>query len=267
MSNCPGPRLNNTVVDGVLGGHKYSTFVHSPPYLLCFPPTPSVAVARSQDVPSFGPPIPQGVTFPKSTVFRDFLLAKVVNAENAAHKSDKFGAMATRTRQEYLRDLAERHVTSTPVEPTGKFAFISLAHKRRERVRPYGGAELRSLGAVTWPVHAEDQVAGAERECLLAVSNEFIALLDQEAKAVVFNCATRDVIGWSSGSPASMKIYYERGESVSLRSINNNTEDFGEVVQRLEVCVASTRAHVYTCTRTHEMPNPTVYLPIAHNKP
>uniref|UniRef100_A0A8C8JMG4 Signal-induced proliferation-associated 1-like protein 1 n=1 Tax=Oncorhynchus tshawytscha TaxID=74940 RepID=A0A8C8JMG4_ONCTS len=195
----------------------------------------SVAVTRSQDVPSFGPPIPKGVTFPKSTVFRDFLLAKVINAENAAHKSEKFGAMATRTRQEYLRDLAERHVTSTPVEPTGKFPFISLAHKRRERVRPYSGAELRSLGAVTWPVHAEDQVAGAERECLLAISNDFLILLDQEAKAVVFNCATRDVIGWSSGSPASMKIYYERGESVSLRSINNNTEDFGEVVKRLEL--------------------------------
>uniref|UniRef100_A0A8C7DLR2 Signal induced proliferation associated 1 like 1 n=1 Tax=Oncorhynchus kisutch TaxID=8019 RepID=A0A8C7DLR2_ONCKI len=195
----------------------------------------SVAVTRSQDVPSFGPPIPKGVTFPKSTVFRDFLLAKVINAENAAHKSEKFGAMATRTRQEYLRDLAERHVTSTPVEPTGKFPFISLAHKRRERVRPYSGAELRSLGAVTWPVHAEDQVAGAERECLLAISNDFLILLDQEAKAVVFNCATRDVIGWSSGSPASMKIYYERGESMSLRSINNNTEDFGEVVKRLEL--------------------------------
>ncbi|KAK5857282.1 hypothetical protein PBY51_010537 [Eleginops maclovinus] len=195
----------------------------------------SVAVTRSQDVPSFGPPIPKGVTFPKSTVFRDFLLGKVINAENAAHKSDKFGAMATRTRQEYLRDLAERHVTTTPVEPTGKFPFISLAHKRREKVRPYSGSELRSLGAITWQVHAEDQVAGAERECLLAISNDFIILLDQEAKAVVFNCATRDVIGWSTGSPASMKIFYERGESVSLRSINNNTEDFGEVVKRLEL--------------------------------
>nr|XP_043903770.1 signal-induced proliferation-associated 1-like protein 1 isoform X2 [Solea senegalensis] len=195
----------------------------------------SVAVTRSQDVPVFGPPIPKGVTFPKSTVFRDFLLTKLINAENAAHKSDKFGAMATRTRQEYLRDLAERHVTSTPLEPTGKFPFISLAHKRREKTRPYSGAELRSLGAVTWQVHAEDQVAGAERECLLAISNDFIILLDQEAKVVVFNCATRDVIGWSTGSPASLKIYYERGESVSLRSINNNTEDFGEVVKRLEL--------------------------------
>ncbi|KAL2098609.1 hypothetical protein ACEWY4_005089 [Coilia grayii] len=195
----------------------------------------SVAVTRSRDVPAFGPPVPRGVTFPKSTVFRDFLLAKVVNAENAAHKSDKFAAMATRTRQEYLRELAERHVTATPVEPAGKFPFISLAHRRRERSRPYGGAELRGPGALTWLVHAEDQTAGAERECVLAISSELLLLLDRQAKAVVFSCAVRDVIGWSSGSPASMKIYYERGESVSLRSINNNTEDFGEVVKRLEL--------------------------------
>uniref|UniRef100_A0A8C7XSM5 Signal induced proliferation associated 1 like 1 n=1 Tax=Oryzias sinensis TaxID=183150 RepID=A0A8C7XSM5_9TELE len=209
----------------------------------------SIAVTRSQDVPSFGPPIPKGVTFPKSSVFRDFLLAKIINAEKAAYKSEKFGAMATRTRQEYLRDLAERHVTSTPVEPTSKFPFISLAHKRREKVRPYSGAELRSLGAITWQVHAEDQVAGAERECLLAISNDFIILLDQEAKVVVFNCATRDVIGWSTGSPASMKIYYERGESVSLRSINNNTEDFGEVVKRLELLTKGSQTTEMTLRR------------------
>ncbi|XP_028994405.1 signal-induced proliferation-associated 1-like protein 1 isoform X2 [Betta splendens] len=208
----------------------------------------SVAVTRSQDVPSFGPPIPKGVTFPKSTVFRDFLLAKVINAENAAHKSEKFGAMATRTRQEYLRDLAERHVTSTTVEPAGRFPF-PRTHRRREKMRPYSGAELRSMGAVTWQVHAEDQVAGAERECLLAVSNDFIVLLDQEAKAVVFNCATRDVIGWSTGSPASMKIYYERGDSVSLRSINNNTEDFGEVVKRLELLTKGSQTTEMTLRR------------------
>ncbi|XP_066532537.1 signal-induced proliferation-associated 1-like protein 1 isoform X4 [Hoplias malabaricus] len=194
----------------------------------------SVAVARSRDVPGFGPPIPEGVKFPKSTVFRDFLLTKVINAENAAHKSDKFRAMATRTRQEYLRDLAERHVTSTPIDPSGKFPFISLAHKRKEKSRPYSGAELRSPGAITWPVYVEDHGAGGELEALLAISNDFLILVDPEAKAVVFNCAVRDVIGWSLGSPASMKIFYERGENISLRSINNNTEDFREVIKRLE---------------------------------
>uniref|UniRef100_A0A674MAA0 Signal-induced proliferation-associated 1 like 1 n=1 Tax=Takifugu rubripes TaxID=31033 RepID=A0A674MAA0_TAKRU len=195
----------------------------------------SVAVTRSKDVPTFGPVIPEGVTFPKSSVFRDFLLAKVINAENAAHKSHKFRAMATRTRQEYLRDLAERHTTSTPIDPSGKFPFISLAHKRKEKSRPYLGAELRSLGAVTWPVHAEDHGSGGELEALLAVSNEFLILVDQEAKAVIFNCATKDVIGWTPSSPASLRIFYERGDSVSLRSISNNTEDFKEVVKRLEL--------------------------------
>uniref|UniRef100_A0A3Q3FCV2 Signal-induced proliferation-associated 1 like 1 n=1 Tax=Labrus bergylta TaxID=56723 RepID=A0A3Q3FCV2_9LABR len=194
----------------------------------------SVSVTRSKDMPSFGPPIPEGVTFPKSSLFRDFLLAKVINAENAAHKSHKFRAMATRTRQEYLRDLAERHTTSTPIDPSGKFPFISLAHKKKEKTRPYGGAELRSLGGVTWPVYVEDHSTGGELEALLTMSNDFLILLDQEAKAVVFNCATKDVIGWTLSSPASLRIFYERGESVSLRSIGNNTEDFKEVVKRLE---------------------------------
>ncbi len=223
----------------------------------------SVAVARSQDVPAFGPPIPEDATFPNSTVFRDFLLAKVINAENAAHKSDKFRAMATRTRQEYLRDLAERHVTSTPIDPSGKFPFISLAHKRKEKTRPYSGAELRSPGSITWPVYAEDHGAGGEMEALLAISNDFLVLVDPEAKAVVFNCAVQDVISWTLGSPASMKIYYERGENISLRSINNNTEDFREVIKRLEVslelhdCIIITRGGWYdkSCNMTLDKSN------------
>lgn len=52
---------------------------------------------------------------------------------------------------------------------------------------------------------------------------------------MVFNCATKDVIGWTLSSPASLRIFYERGDSMSLRSISNNTEDFKEVVKRLEV--------------------------------
>lgn len=212
----------------------------------------SVAVTRSKDMPSFGPPIPEGVTFPKSSVFRDFLLAKVVNAENAAHKSHKFRAMATRTRQEYLRDLAERHTTSTPIDPSGKFPFISLAHKKKEKSRPYAGAEQRSPGAVTWPVQVEDHSSGSgagELECLLAVSNDFLVLVDQEVKAVVFNCATKDVIGWQLSSPVSLRVFYERGDSISLRSVTGNTEDFKEVVKRLEVCwfihSPSTICHIF----------------------
>uniref|UniRef100_A0A8C3IPF5 Signal induced proliferation associated 1 like 1 n=1 Tax=Chrysemys picta bellii TaxID=8478 RepID=A0A8C3IPF5_CHRPI len=193
----------------------------------------SVAVTRSRDVPSFGPPIPKGVTFPKSNVFRDFLLAKVINAENAAHKSEKFRAMATRTRQEYLKDLAEKNVTNTPIDPSGKFPFISLASKKKEKSKPYPGAELHSSGAIVWSVHAKDYCKGMEIDCLLGVSNEFVVLVEQDTKSVVFNCSCRDVIGWTS-TDTSIKLFYDRGECVSVESFINNSDDIKEVVKRLE---------------------------------
>ncbi|TMS12070.1 Signal-induced proliferation-associated 1-like protein 1 [Larimichthys crocea] len=160
----------------------------------------SVAVTRSKDVPSFGPLIPEGVTFPKSSVFRDFLLAKHTH-----------------------RPLGE-----VPFHLTGP-------QEKREEPAVWGSRAAQPWGQVTWPVHAEDHGTGGELEALLAISNDFLILLDQEAKAVVFNCATKDVIGWTLSSPASLRIFYERGESVSLRSISNNTEDFKEVVKRLEL--------------------------------
>ncbi|XP_072121770.1 signal-induced proliferation-associated 1-like protein 1 isoform X5 [Mobula birostris] len=205
--------------------------VHSPcTENVCY----SVAVARSKDVPAFGPPIPKGVTFPKSTVFRDFLLAKVINAENAAHKSEKFRAMATRTRQEYLKDLAENSVTNTPIDPSGKFPFISLATKKKEKSKPYPNAEIYSLGTLVWNVHAEDYSCATEIDCLLGISNEFVVLIEENSKQVVFNCSCRDVIGWTSNL-TTIKIFYERGECIFVRTFNNNVEEIKEIVRRLEV--------------------------------
>lgn len=73
----------------------------------------SVGVSRLKDVPPFGPPMSKGVRFSKSAVFQDFLL----DTENAAHKLEKFHAMATRMRQEYLKDLAENFVTTATWTP------------------------------------------------------------------------------------------------------------------------------------------------------
>ncbi|KAM4014516.1 signal-induced proliferation-associated 1-like protein 1 isoform 5-T5 [Anomaloglossus baeobatrachus] len=194
----------------------------------------SVAVTRSRDVPAFGPPIPKSFTFPKSTVFRDFLLAKVINAENAAHKSEKFRAMATRTHQEYLKDLAEKNVTNTSIDSSGKFPFISLASKKKEKAKPYPWAELYSTGAIVWSVQVEDFSNALEIECLLCISNEILALLDQESKNVIFNCSSRDVIGWTSNN-TTVKVFYERGECVFIRSYSNNSDEIKEIVKRLEI--------------------------------
>ncbi|XP_020502654.1 signal-induced proliferation-associated 1-like protein 2 isoform X4 [Labrus bergylta] len=194
----------------------------------------SVSVSRSKDVPPFGPPIPKSVTFPKSAVFRDFLLAKVINGENAAHKSEKFRAMATRTRQEYLKDLAENFVSTTTIDNAVKFSFITLGAKKKEKVKPRKDAHLLSVGAVTWSVRARDFGQSADVDCLLGISNEFIVLIEEESKNVVFNCSCRDVIGWTSGI-MSIKIFYERGECVMLCAHDNCGEDIREMVQRLEI--------------------------------
>ncbi|CAK6951786.1 signal-induced proliferation-associated 1-like protein 2 isoform X3 [Scomber scombrus] len=194
----------------------------------------SVAVSRSKDVPPFGPPIPKSVTFPKSAVFRDFLLAKVINGENAAHKSEKFRAMATRTRQEYLKDLAENFVSTATIDSAVKFSFITLGAKKKEKVKPRKDAHLLSVGAITWSVRARDFGQSLDVDCLLGISNEFIVLIEEESKNVVFNCSCRDVIGWTSGI-MSIKIFYERGECVMLSAHDNCGEDIREMVQRLEI--------------------------------
>lgn len=178
----------------------------------------SVAVTRSKDVPPFGPPVPpSGVTFRRSDLFRAFLLAKAINAENAAHKSHKFRTMATRTRQEYLRDLAENYVTNTPLDTAGKFNLISLASKKKEKSKARPLAELESAGAVSWRVSALDfGRGGAEIPCALGISKELVVLVDLAAKEVVFNCFTGDVIGWSAEG-AALRIYHGRGDLVSVK--------------------------------------------------
>ncbi|KAM5236715.1 signal-induced proliferation-associated 1-like protein 3 [Ctenodactylus gundi] len=194
----------------------------------------SMAVTRSKDAPPFGPPIPSGTTFRKSDVFRDFLLAKVINAENAAHKSDKFHTMATRTRQEYLKDLAENCVSNTPIDSSGKFNLISLTSKKKEKTKARAGAEQHSAGAIAWRVAAKDYAQGLEIDCILGISNEFVVLLDLRTKEVVFNCYCGDVIGWTPDS-STLKIFYGRGDHVFLQATEGSVEDIREIVQRLKV--------------------------------
>ncbi|KAK2922074.1 signal-induced proliferation-associated 1-like protein 2 isoform X2 [Channa argus] len=208
----------------------------------------SVAVSRSKDVPPFGPPIPKSVTFPKSAVFRDFLLAKVINGENAAHKSEKFRAMATRTRQEYLKDLAENFVSTATIDSAVKFSFITLGAKKKEKVKPRKDAHLFSVGAITWSVCARDFGQSMDVDCLLGISNEFIVLIEEESKNVVFNCSCRDVIGWTSGI-MSIKIFYERGECIMLSAHDGCGEDIREMVQRLEIATRGCETSEMTLRR------------------
>uniref|UniRef100_A0AAQ5YWC2 Rap-GAP domain-containing protein n=1 Tax=Amphiprion ocellaris TaxID=80972 RepID=A0AAQ5YWC2_AMPOC len=67
--------------------------------------TYKVSVTAREDVPPFGPPLPNPAVFKKGPEFRDFLLTKLINAENACYKSDKFAKLEGRTRAALLDNL------------------------------------------------------------------------------------------------------------------------------------------------------------------
>ncbi|XP_028976651.2 signal-induced proliferation-associated 1-like protein 2 isoform X2 [Esox lucius] len=218
-----------------------------------------VAVTRSKDIPLFGPLFPKGARFPSSPAFRDFLLAKAVNAENAAEKAEKFRSMATRTRQEYLKDLAENYVTTTPIDSSTKFPLLSLGGKKKDKLKGAKGAELHSAGALVWAVVAsggnDEDPGGHKLPCLLGVSAESVVLIERYTRRVVFNCCCRDVIGWKAvtdsraiGGPC-LDIFYERGEAVSINVMDSQAEEIREMVQRLELVTRGCEAREVTPLR------------------
>ncbi|KAL1472406.1 hypothetical protein MTO96_039351 [Rhipicephalus appendiculatus] len=190
---------------------------------------------RVKYVPVFGPPIPEGATFPKSKKFTDFILAKVINAENAAHRSEKFATMAQRTRQEYLKDLAANYSTNTTLDSGPKFSLLSFGSRKKERPRPRFVPDAFVRGAISWSVQVEDQGQGCVCDCILGISASSLVLLDDVTGEPVFGCATAAVLGWSSHS-SSLKLFYHQGECVVLRARDSDADEAQEIVTRL-ACV------------------------------
>ncbi|XP_035846703.1 rap1 GTPase-activating protein 2-like isoform X3 [Sander lucioperca] len=64
-----------------------------------------VSVTAREDVPAFGPPLPNPAVLKKGPEFRDFLLTKLINAELACYKSERFARLEERTRAALLDTL------------------------------------------------------------------------------------------------------------------------------------------------------------------
>jgi RAP1 GTPase activating protein 1 len=73
-------------------------------------PEPSyrVSVCARSDVPYFGPSLPSPAIFRRGSEFKDFLLTKLINAENACYKAEKFSTLERRTRSCLLSSLTEQ---------------------------------------------------------------------------------------------------------------------------------------------------------------
>ncbi|XP_060811716.1 rap1 GTPase-activating protein 1 isoform X2 [Bombus pascuorum] len=66
-----------------------------------------VSITARNDVPWFGPALPTPAVFLRGVDFKEFLLTKLVNAENAAYKAEKFSKLELRTRSALLESLTE----------------------------------------------------------------------------------------------------------------------------------------------------------------
>ncbi|KAM6986998.1 LOW QUALITY PROTEIN: rap1 GTPase-activating protein 2b [Aplochiton taeniatus] len=96
--------------------------------------TYKVSITAREDVPSFGPPLPNPAVFKKGPEFRDFLLTKLINAETACYKSDRFSRLEERTRAallDGLHDELHRHTQS--------MLGVGVEEERVENGHAHGG--------------------------------------------------------------------------------------------------------------------------------
>ncbi|XP_055772988.1 rap1 GTPase-activating protein 1-like isoform X6 [Salvelinus fontinalis] len=75
--------------------------------------TYKVSVTARDDVPFFGPALPDPAIFKKGYEFHEFLFTKLINAEYACYKAEKFAKLEERTRSALLETLYEElHINS-----------------------------------------------------------------------------------------------------------------------------------------------------------
>ncbi|KAM9343283.1 rap1 GTPase-activating protein 1-like isoform 7-T7 [Pholidichthys leucotaenia] len=80
-----------------------------------------VSVTARDDVPFFGPALPNPAVFKKGPEFHDFLFTKLINAEYACYKAEKFAKLEERTRLALLETLYEElHVNSQAIMGVGE---------------------------------------------------------------------------------------------------------------------------------------------------
>jgi hypothetical protein len=223
----------------------------------------SVAVSYSKDVPSFGPPLPKNPLFVKSKEFRDFLLAKIVNADNVGLRCEKFTQIRMRNRHGILKDIVENFSSKTSIENISsgfstnsvvqKFGLFNFGSIKQKKIRSkslhmfnsslINGTNddlanvintLKLNGAVFWNIESiEDYQYKIKQITYLGISREYVVIVDPKQKTVLFSVGCNAVIGWNIHDlHSSFVLYFDQGEYITLNF--RNRSEMNCVIKRLE---------------------------------
>ncbi len=202
----------------------------------------SVAISYSKDVPSFGPPLPKNPLFYKSKEFRDFLLAKIMNADNAGLKCDKFTQIRMRAQHGILKEFSQLYSTKLTLENCGytgnsnsvmsklgifNFGSIKLKKIRSKSVHSYNQSLINTgdensfnlNGAIFWSLdHIQDTQYSFFSSCFFGISRQFVVVVDAKRKTVIFSIGCNAVIGWTFNEiERNLILYFDQGEYVSMK--------------------------------------------------
>ena len=217
-------------------------------------------------MPSFGPPLPKNPLFLKSREFRDFLLAKIVNADSVGNKIGIFTQIRMRTRKDALEDLVAKYSSKFTLDNCGNglanagtlaqklhmFNFGSIKPRkiRSKSLQMFNGsfidnvnsensdtlvqAQSKLNGALFWNIDfVEDFHYTVKEKSYLGISRQYVVVVDPEFKCVLFAIGCQAVIGWTVDEQANkFMLYFDLGECVSFR-LKSRCE-LNCVIRRLE---------------------------------
>ncbi|KAL1463650.1 hypothetical protein WDU94_015386 [Cyamophila willieti] len=161
--------------------------------------------------------------------------------------------MATRTRQEYLKDLAQNYSTSTLVETNQKFSMPLFSSKKKDRWRPRIIPDTLQRGAICWQVSLEDSRSCALLHCVLAISADSVVLVEEQSREIVFVCPARSVLGWATSSN-SLRLYHHQGEVTRFHMREGgggDRDELMEVVVRLGAATPGSTAQELALKRNN----------------
>lgn len=147
--------------------------------------------------------------------------------------------MATRTRQEYLKDMIKNYSTVTALDAhiLNRFSIFQQKPKKMSRNTTLNEKTVQTA-AYCWDVVLQDQSNGYGSipvNCILGISMHTFVLIEQTNKQMVFVCPTKIILGWSANNDY-IRIYFHQGECLEISVLYefDNKDEQIEIIERLK---------------------------------